>query len=197
MEPTRRTVLRSLLAAPPAIVFTGSWVRVWAQVPDLPLTPACESGTQPTLQQTAGPFFRPNAPLRSDLTADAGSQRRFSLHGFVLDTRCQPVPDAIVELWHADERGEYDNAGYRWRAYQLTDEAGRWGFDTILTQHYSFRTAHYHFRVQRKGGDVLTTQLYFPDHPRNAGDRLFDPRLVMALNYEHSTGRFDFVVPNL
>lgn len=197
MEPTRRTVLRSLLAAPPAIVFTGSWVRVWAQVPDLPLTPACESETQPTLQQTAGPFFRPNAPLRSDLTADAGSQRRFSLHGFVLDTRCQPVPDAIVELWHADERGEYDNAGYRWRAYQLTDEAGRWGFDTILTQHYSFRTAHYHFRVQRKGGDVLTTQLYFPDHPRNAGDRLFDPRLVMALNYEHSTGRFDFVVPNL
>ncbi|GEC37770.1 hypothetical protein EME01_18420 [Sinorhizobium meliloti] len=103
----------------------------------------------------------------------------------------------MVEIWHADERGEYDNDGYRWRAYQLTDDAGRWGFDTILTQHYSFRTAHYHIRVQPRGGEVLTTQLYFPDHPRNHGDRLFDPRLVMALDDDRSTGRFDFVVPSL
>ena len=58
------------------------------------------------------------------------------------------------------------------------------------------RATHVHVKVFHEN-KVATTQLYFPDHPRNAGDRLFDPRLVMALNYEHSTGRFDFVVPNL
>lgn len=194
MKPTRRTVLRSLLAAPPVMIFPGSSAHVWAEVSEHPRTPACESGSEPTPQQTAGPFHRPNAPQRSVLTVDSGSRQRFSLRGFVFDTRCRPVPEALVELWHADERGEYDNDGYRWRAYQFTDEAGRWGFDTILTQHYSFRTAHYHFRVQRRGGEVLTTQLYFPGHPRNDGDRLFDPRLVMTLNDERSTGRYDFVV---
>ncbi|MGH0249538.1 dioxygenase family protein [Sinorhizobium meliloti] len=197
MKQTRRTVLQSLLAAPPAMIFTGSSAHVWAQLSALPLTPACETGSVSTPQQTQGPFYRPNAPQRNDLTADAGSRRRFSLRGFVFDTGCRPVPEAMVEIWHADERGEYDNDGYRWRAYQLTDDAGRWGFDTILTQHYSFRTAHYHIRVQPRGGEVLTTQLYFPDHPRNHGDRLFDPRLVMALDDDRSTGRFDFVVPSL
>lgn len=194
MKPTRRSILKSLLAAPPVIVFTGSSTHLWAQVSELPPTPACESGSEPTPRQTEGPFFRPNSPQRSDLTADAGSRQRFSLRGFVLDTRCRAIPEAMVEIWHADERGEYDNSGYRWRAHQFTDEAGRWGFDTILTQHYSFRTAHYHFRVQRPGGAVLTTQLYFPDHPRNSRDRLFDPGLAMALSDDRSTGRFDFIL---
>jgi protocatechuate 3,4-dioxygenase beta subunit len=194
MKATRRYVLKSLLATPPAIIFTGSATHVWGQISELPATPACESGSERTPQQTEGPFYRPHSPRRSDLTADAGAQQRFSLRGFVLDTRCRAVPDAMVEIWHADERGEYDNGGYRWRAHQFTDDAGRWGFDTILTQHYSFRTAHYHFRVQRPGGDVLTTQLYFPDHPRNSRDRLFDPRLVMAIAEEGSSGRFDFVL---
>jgi len=194
MKPTRRSVLRSLLAAPPATVVAGSSTHVWAQVSELAPTPACESVAQPTIRQTEGPFFRPNSPRRSDLTGDGGPQQRFSLRGFVLDTRCRPVPGAMVEIWHADERGEYDNSGYRWRAHQFADEAGRWGFDTILTQHYSFRTAHYHFRVQRPGGEVLATQLYFPDHPRNSRDRLFDPRLVMSLSDDRSAGRFDFIL---
>lgn len=195
MKPTRRYVLKSILAAPPAIICAGSATHVRGQVSELSPTPACESGSEQTPQQTQGPFYRPDSPRRSDLTADAGSRQRFSLRGFVLDTRCRPVPDAMVEIWHADDRGEYDNSGYRWRAHQFTDGAGRWGFDTILTQHYSFRTAHYHFRVQQPSGDMLTTQLYFPDYPRNSQDRLFDPRLVMAIADGGSTGRFDFVLP--
>jgi protocatechuate 3,4-dioxygenase beta subunit len=195
MKPTRRSILQSLLSAPPAIIFMGSATYVWGQVSDLPPTPACPGDAAQTPPQTAGPFYTPNSPRRSDLTADAGSQQRFSLRGFVLDTHCRAVPDAMVEIWHADERGEYDNSGYRWRAHQFTDASGRWGFDTILTEHYAFRTAHYHFRVQRPGGEVLTTQLYFPNHPRNGRDRLFDPRLVMTLSNDEGTGRFDFVLP--
>ncbi|MCX2720807.1 catechol 1,2-dioxygenase [Roseibium salinum] len=195
MTPTRRTVLKSLLAAPPVIVCTGSASHVWSQVSELPPTPSCDGGSEQTPQQTAGPFYSPNSPRRSDLTEDAGSQPRFSLLGFVLDTRCRAIPGATVEIWHADEQGEYDNSGYRWRAHQFTDDSGRWGFDTIKTRHYSFRTPHYHIQVQAPGRELLTTQLYFPDHPRNGTDRLFDPRLVMAVSDQGRTGRFDFVLP--
>lgn len=196
MKPTRRSVLRSLLAAPPAIIFAGSITCAWGQRSQLPPTPACDEGSTPTPRQTEGPFYKPSSPRRSDLTADAGDRQLFSLRGFVLDTNCRAIPDAMVEIWHADGQGQYDNDGYRWRAHQFTDASGRWGFDTILTEHYSFRTAHYHFRVQLPKGDPLITQLYFPDHPRNNQDRLFDPRLVMALSEDGSAGRFDFVLPS-
>lgn len=195
MKPTRRFVLKSLLVAPPAMICLGPATRVWAQASELPPTPACQDGAAGTPRQTPGPFYRPDSPRRTDLTADAGTGQRFALRGFVLDTRCRPVADAMVEIWHADEHGEYDNSGYRWRAHQVTNASGRWRFDTIRTAQYSFRTAHYHFRVQPPGGEALITQLYFPDHPRNSADRLFDPRLVMSLSDDEGIGRFDFVLP--
>lgn len=48
----------------------------------------------------------------------------------------------------------------------------------------------------RPDGRMLTTQLYFPDHPRNRSDRLFDPRLVLHMGSDRGLriGRFDFVV---
>lgn len=101
-----------------------------------------------------------------------------------------------MEIWHADEAGHYDNSGFLLRGHQRTDTQGRWAFQTIVTQHYSNRTAHYHFRVQRPGARTLVTQLYFPDHPRNAGDGIFDPRLLMRMGRNATTemGRFDFVI---
>lgn len=118
------------------------------------------------------------------------------LAGFVLDTRCRLIPGALVEIWHADQEGNYDNEGYRLRARQFTDAAGRWGFSTIEAQHYAFRTAHYHFRISAPQGRPLTTQIYFPDHPRNATDPLFDDRLVMTRADQggQRIGRYDFVI---
>jgi len=157
-------------------------------------TPACDGDPEQTLAQTAGPYYRPNAPLRQNLLGDGGGRKPITLAGYVFDTACRPIPDAMVEIWHADENGEYDNQGFRLRAHQFTDAEGRWGFQTVVTEHYSFRTAHYHFRVQRPGGDILTTQLYFPGHPLNDGDPLFDARLLLDMQDAGTLGRFDFVL---
>ena len=196
MNPTRRSILATILSVPP-ILLLGP-VSAIAEGPKalLDLTPTCAGSGEPTVSQSAGPFYRPSAPLKRDLARDAPDGEPIMLGGFVLDTSCRPVPGALVEIWHADEEGVYDNVGFRLRGHQLTDEAGRWGFDTIVTQHYSFRTAHYHVRVQRPGGPVLTTELYFPNHPRNRTDPLFDPRLILSLANQHGLkfGRFDFVV---
>jgi protocatechuate 3,4-dioxygenase beta subunit len=68
--------------------------------------------------------------------------------------------------------------------------------ETILPGLYTGRTRHIHVKVQAPNGPILTTQLYFPDEPANAGDGIFDERLVMEMqaaeNGEH--GVFDFVV---
>ena len=46
---------------------------------------------------------------------------------------------------------------------------------------YPGRTRHLHVKVQAPNQPVLTTQLYFPDEPRNRADGIFHPALVMAM----------------
>lgn len=194
MRATRRRLLSTGLASLTLPLFGPA---VAAAEPPTPLEPTPSCGwEEPTIAQTEGPFFKPGTSARRDLAGDAPEGERITLAGFVLDTSCRPVPGALVELWHADGEGEYDNRGFRFRGHQLTDGAGRWWFDTIVPAYYPGRTRHYHVKVQRPGGRLLTTQLYFPDEPRNRRDGLFDERLVLAVSRapEGPLGRFDFVV---
>jgi protocatechuate 3,4-dioxygenase beta subunit len=193
MRPTRRSALASLLAIAPAALLRHG-VSVAAEPRALAPTPACGEDPGATPAQTAGPYYRPSAPARRDLRGDRPAGAPFTVAGYVVDARCRGIAGALVEIWHADEAGRYDNEGFLLRATQRTDAAGRWGFDTILTRHYAGRTAHYHFRVSRPQGRALVTQLYFPDEPRNAADPIFDARLLMRLDAARRLGRFDFVV---
>jgi protocatechuate 3,4-dioxygenase beta subunit len=193
MHRSRRTVLAALAALPP-LALLGS--RIEAQEPGLAPTPAC-GDDDPTPQLTAGPFYKPSSPRKRDLRSEFGRGNPIDLAGFVVDTRCRPLSDVLVEIWHADEAGNYDNRGFLLRGHQRTDAEGRWAFQTIFTKNYSNRTAHYHFRVQRQGGRALVTQLFFPGHSLNAADNLFNPRLLMRMSRQAGAelGRFDFVIP--
>lgn len=194
MPSTRRSLLTAFLTLPLIDVARS---RAFAQpAPELPLTPACNDENELTLEREAGPFFRPNSPLERDLYPDAPNGERITVAGFVFDKRCRPLASSLVEIWHADEKGDYDSVGYRLRGHQFTDTQGRWWFNTIMPAVYPGRTRHFHLKVQRPGGQVLTTQLYFPGEPRNAGDRLFDEALLLEIKQTHDGkfGRFDFVV---
>ncbi len=60
----------------------------------------------PTPGQTVGPFFGYALPFDGDNElVPPGSVRAIRLHGRVTDGACDPVPDAILELWQADESG--------------------------------------------------------------------------------------------
>ncbi|GGF84389.1 hypothetical protein GCM10007301_50460 [Azorhizobium oxalatiphilum] len=134
--------------------------------------------------------------MKQHLFLEAPRGERITVAGYVLDTRCRPVPRSLVEIWQADENGEYDRQGFRLRGHQFADEQGRWWFNTVVPALYPGRTRHFHFRVQRPGGDVLTTQLFFPGEPGNARDRIFDETLLMAVGPadDGQFARFDFVV---
>jgi len=83
---------------------------------ELAPTPSCHDGHEPTARETAGPFFKPRSPERSDLREPGAGGSPFELSGFVLTRSCRPLSGAVVDLWHADDKGEYDNVGFRYAA---------------------------------------------------------------------------------
>ena len=147
-----------------------------------------------TPRQTEGPFYTPNTPKRVSLVESGSNAPRLLLVGTVLSADCKPVPNALLDFWHSDERGEYDNRGFRYRGHQYADAQGRYRLETIVPAEYPGRTRHIHVKVQAPGGRILTTQLYFPGDPGNRRDGLYRPELEMKKGKGEETS-FDFVVP--
>ncbi|MBC8036296.1 MAG: intradiol ring-cleavage dioxygenase [Rhizobiales bacterium] len=191
---TRRSILQNWLAAT-AAGLAASLPRVSAQAQTLQTTPFCDDQTAPTIAGTEGPFYTPRTPRKTDFRQDAAGDA-LTLTGFVVTRECKPIADALIDLWHADAEGEYDNEGYKLRGHQLTDAEGRYVFETIIPAPYSRRTRHYHVKVTAPGGRVLTTQLYFPGEEGNGNDFLFNERLLMRVvnASDGKVGRFDFVL---
>jgi protocatechuate 3,4-dioxygenase beta subunit len=150
----------------------------------------------PHVRQTEGPYFKPSSPQRADLVEPNSKARMLELSGQILTRTCRPVSRALVDLWHADERGDYDNAGFRYRGHLFADDEGRYRFRTIVPALYPGRTRHYHVKVQAPQQSVLTTQLYFPDEPANRRDGLFRRELLMRMAEagDALSARFDFVL---
>jgi len=158
-------------------------------------TPACGNGAA-TEAQTEGPFFEPDSPEKADFTNDVSTGTPIVLTGAVLTTDCRPVGRALLDVWHADAGGEYDNDGYRLRGHFFTDDQGAYMLRTIVPGNYPGRTRHFHFKVRPPDGSVLTTQLYFPGEPRNQQDSIFSPELLMDVR-DSGPGKdatFNFVV---
>jgi protocatechuate 3,4-dioxygenase beta subunit len=195
----RRTFLRGTAAAPLALLLgCGGGEEERAEPPPrtMPPTPACDDGDEPTAEQAEGPYFTPGSPRRRSLVEPGVAGARLAIAGTVLTTACRPVRRALLDFWQADAGGEYDNEGFTLRGHQFTDARGRFALETVVPGLYPGRTRHVHVKVQAPGGDVLTTQLYFPGEPQNASDAIFAPELVMAVR--RSGGRrlasFDFVL---
>ena len=188
---------RSLLSVGAVGIFTGLALRQ-SQAQDnlLPATPQCSDDDDPTPRQTEGPYFTPDSPERTNLIEDGMPGERIALAGFVLDRSCRPVAGALLDLWHCDSSGVYDNQGYRLRGHQFSDAQGRFVFETIVPGKYPGRTRHYHIKVQAPGQSILTTQLYFPGEPGNKDDHIFDAALLLDLPLDRGAtlARYDFVL---
>lgn len=158
--------------------------------------PACE----PTADNIEGPFYKRGAPSRVRLAGDRDPGERLILSGTVRDTRCAPVPRAVLDVWHADARGDYDNDGWGHRGTLVTDAQGRWSLRSIVPGRYlngrRYRPSHVHVKLRAKGHGELTTQLYFADDPYLAGDPFVVDSLVVPHRSEGGIRRaaFDFVL---
>ena len=127
-----------------------------------------------TPEQAAGPFYLRTELLRRDITEGRpGLPFRLGLQ--VVDEDCEPIPGAVVDVWHADADGDYsafvdgsapdeEGEGSTFlRGSQMTDGDGIVEFRTVYPGWYPGRTVHVHVKVHVGGEDVFTSQLYFPD----------------------------------
>jgi protocatechuate 3,4-dioxygenase beta subunit len=177
-----------------------------------------------TPEQTEGPYYPTSLPLDTDndlvvindaLTSAVGQITYVS--GRVLTPSGDPVRNAYVEIWHADNSGAYIHPmsiGYstRDRNFQgfgrfLTGSTGEYLFRTIKPGLYTGRARHIHFKVKVSGRPELTSQLYFLGEPQNNGDSVLsgirdsaarNSVIVPFVTVEGSTvgalaGRFDIV----
>ncbi len=161
-----------------------------------------------------GPYYRENAPVRTNLFSEGEQGTAINYAYSVVGTDGEPLEGAMVDIWTADDTGIYDmeSAEFRGRARSTTNADGEVGFNAIRPGNYDlgtdpdtgerlFRPAHVHAKVTAPGHEPLLTQLYFPDDPYNGkdpiidreeGERGFDPVLLQGL--EDSTASFHFVL---
>jgi protocatechuate 3,4-dioxygenase beta subunit len=181
---SRRRFLRAVgIAAAPAS-FLAQVKALFGQARDeidLEPTPAVGDEFEPTPEETSGPFFRPNSPLKRNFREVGIRGVPLRLAGLVSDSRGRPISGALLDFWHADTDGEYDLTGFNCRGHQFSDNGGRYLLETIVPGLYPGRTRHYHVRLQAAHGPILSTQLYFPGEARNATDSLFRPELLLKI----------------
>jgi protocatechuate 3,4-dioxygenase beta subunit len=153
-----------------------------------------------TAANIEGPFFKPGAPMRTELASAQDRGERLVVRGRVMNMQCTPVAGARIEIWQADAAGGYDNNGMHFRATQVADAAGNWSINSVVPGRYlngrKFRPAHIHAKVHVPGQPALTTQLYFAGDPENQDDPFIVPSLIMQHELVHGIRRaeFNFVV---
>lgn len=168
---TRRQVLLKLAAGGAALTASNTWART---------TPTCIL----TPEQTEGPYFVDTQLERSDIRTDPYTGRMSAGVPLYLQLQvtavkagvCEPLPGAIVDIWHCDAAGIYsgvgegghNNAQQKFlRGYQITSQTGKVNFVTIYPGWYPGRAIHIHFKVRtpaRAGkAELLTSQLYFDE----------------------------------
>ena len=177
---SRRALLRSGLISTAAIG-VGS-------------TPA--AAARITASQGEGPFYpvTPQADRDPDLTRfgdrpGVAEGRVIYVGGQVLAPDGAPIADAVVDIWQANAHGRYAHEkdqsaapldpNFQGWAVLKTDADGRYRFRTVMPGAYAVdaswtRPPHIHFKVSRRGFVEVTTQMYFPDEPLNAPDRLLN-----------------------
>lgn len=188
---SRRSLLQGAAAA-------AAWLglsRFGSAQPTLAPTPEVPDHDEPTPAEEEGPFFKPKSPERRSIR-EGVKGTTLLVEGRVLSTEGKPIPGALLEFWHCDADGVYDNTGFKLRGHQHADKDGRFTLETIVPGVYPGRCRHIHVKVQAPHGPMLTSQLYFPGEERNKQDHLYMKQLEMKLSTEDAakSGKFDFVV---
>ena len=129
-----------------------------------------------TASLDSGPFFRPDAPDRTDL-------RTLDEEGVILSLRfqvrsaadCALLPGTSLELWHCQRDGMYDmqSEEMHYRCKVTTGEFGRVVITTLRPPGYGDPDnriqAHLHLKLIHPEHTTLVTQLRFANDPDDDG----------------------------
>src|SRR6185312_2223050 len=144
-----------------------------------------------------GPYYVPEAPEQNSPATiqmrDDEKGTSLLFQGQVRSTDGSALPNAKIELWHADEEGFYSQFApnipeWNLRGTFIADAEGNFQINTMQPAPYqiptdgacgqliaaagwhAWRPAHLHLKVSAPGFELLTAQLYFPGDPHNDDD---------------------------
>ena len=124
----------------------------------------------PTPSNTLGPYYKKGAPRRESLIEPNDQGLPLLVAGHVRNTLGQTLPQATIEVFHSDHRGDYDLEGFRYRGLIPVQDGGQYKFETIIPGQYGGRAQHIHYVINAPGHRQLVTQLYFETDPKFEGN---------------------------
>jgi hydroxyquinol 1,2-dioxygenase len=146
-----------------------------------------------------GPFYRadaPEMPLGANISRDQKGEP-LEVEGRITAFGGSGIAGAMVEVWHANAEGLYENQEpdrqpeFNLRGRFRADHHGRFRFLTIKPKGYTLpsdgpvgrlmtalglcleRPAHLHFRVSADGFETLTTHIFDRSNPAIGRDAIF------------------------
>ena len=181
------------------------------------LIKATNTNCKNTPTQSTGPFYKvPSKIFNNDMTNNGkASGKKIKVYGKVLDNKCKPITNAVLDIWQANSFGKYnhqadlsesrkDNDFYGYIRLESNKE-GEYSFNTILPGSYKvskdlIRTPHIHFKVTNNQKQ-LTTQMYFKGNEMNNKDFLFkntynNNALEASIDesFKNLTYKFDIII---
>ena len=161
-----------------------------------------------------GPFFVEGAPeyANGDDIANGAPGRPCLIQGTIRSAEGEPIPDALIEVWQADDDGLYDVqrddlGGPQGRGRLRSDPDGRYRFWTIKPEAYgipedgpvgellavggrgTMRPAHVHFMISAPGHRTVTTHVFVEGDENLDEDAVFGVRSSLIRRFErHEPG---------
>lgn len=155
-----------------------------------------------------GPFFvedAPEVPTGGDIAGGAPGQPCW-VQGTVKDTSGNPVPNARIEVWEADDDGFYDvqytDGRVYGRAHLYSDENGNYNFWGLTPTPYPIpydgpvgkmldatgrspmRASHLHFMVTAENLRTLVTHIFVEGDELLTSDTVFGVKDSLIKNFE-------------
>jgi protocatechuate 3,4-dioxygenase beta subunit len=174
-RPSRRVFLGTLALGGAALTARGAFAE------ELERTPRIQEG----------PFYPTKLPLDTDndlliindaITPAVGDVTHLS--GRLLDTKGDPINNAVIEIWQCDRDGTYlrpylesgakYDTNFQGFGRFLTGSTGEYYFRTIKPVPYTGRpAAHIHFKVWRGHKVQLTTECFVKGYANNEKDAIY------------------------
>jgi catechol 1,2-dioxygenase len=128
-----------------------------------------------------------------------------------------PLPGAVLDIWHADASGTYSNESpdlpaWHLRGRQRIDASGAYRVHTVEPRHYTvkddgpvgsllaalgrhpWRPAHIHYLVTAEGYEPLVTQIYLAGGPYLDDDAIDDVKDELIRPIDDGTLTFDIAL---
>jgi protocatechuate 3,4-dioxygenase, beta subunit len=174
-RPSRRVFLSTLALGGAAFTARGAFAE------ELERTPRIQEG----------PYYPTKLPLDTDndllmindaITPAVGEVTYLS--GRLVDTKGDPIKNAVIEIWQCDrdgtylrphlESGEKYDTNFQGFGRFLTGSTGEYYFRTIKPVPYTGRpAAHIHFKIWKDHKVQLTTECFVKGYPNNEKDGIY------------------------